>query len=102
MLFYLLDILSCFSRRLHEHQAILLCKLLPFLGAHGPSVSEIALVSYQHYCHVHARVLPCILQPARQVVECFPPKRVESSIQSAQHEHLFWYSMIQDIKIGFH
>lgn len=70
----LLNILGRLCRGLHEDQPILLGELLPFLRADRPPVGEITLVPDQHDRHVRVRMLPCIFQPARQVVESFPPE----------------------------
>ena len=70
---HLLDVLCGFCRCLHEDQAMFLCKLLAFLVAHCTPVRQITFVPNQHYRHVGVGMLPCILQPACEVIESLPP-----------------------------
>jgi len=84
VIFYLFNILSSFCWGLHEYQPMLLCKLLAFLRAYCPSMSKITLVANQHNCHICICMLPCIFQPASQVIKCLPPigKHISTSFIS--------------------
>ncbi len=70
---HIFHIVSCLGRCLHEHQTILLRKLFTFLCANCSSVGQVTLVAYKHDGHVGVGMLPCIIQPACQVVESFSP-----------------------------
>jgi len=72
----LLDVGGSFGGSLEEDEAVLLGELLALLGGDGPPVVEVALVADEHDRHVRVRVLPCVLQPARQVVERVPPSNI--------------------------
>lgn len=98
--FDLFNILSSFCWGLHEDQPMLLCKLLAFLCAYGPSMSKIALVANQHNCHICICMLSSIFQPASQVIECLPPVGKHRSasfhclIQNKEHKILIQYNHI--------
>ena len=65
----LLDIRRCFRRRFEEDESILLGKFHALLRAHCASMLQVGFVADQHDNHVLVRVLPRLLQPARQMVE---------------------------------
>lgn len=65
--------MSSFGGSLHEHQSVLFRKLFTFFSANCSPVSEVALVADEHDGHIGVRMLPGILQPARQMVECLSP-----------------------------
>ena len=45
-------------------------KLLGLLRRNSPQMSQIALVSYQHYHNVRIRMVPQLFQPPRNILIC--------------------------------
>lgn len=69
----LLDIGGRLGGGLHEDEAVLPGKGLALLALHVPPRLQITLVAYEHDDHVAVAVLPGVLQPGGEMVECVPP-----------------------------
>ena len=72
----LFNIIGCFSRGLHEYEAVLLSEPLSLLCADLSPGVEVRLVSDKHDRHVRVAVLSDFFEPPRQMGEGVPPRDV--------------------------